>query len=81
MIWIVPTEHLCILELPPLNLHQFYAVVKKMNYIWCVSSNIIQKMYAKIAPFKGAIWDEFSEQYQHLKSISDKQLKLFWLQI
>ena len=53
-------------------LHQFSAVVQKMqfeieinsNYIWC-KFGIMIKLMPVVLPSNDAILDEFSEQHQH----------------
>ena len=49
-------------------LHQFLAVVQKMDFFGGVCdkfSNIIERIGARTAPSYDAIWDEISEQHQH----------------
>ena len=56
-------------------LHQFYAVVQKRNFLVifrriCVKfGKILVSLFlfyfAETEPFSGAIWYEFSKQYQH----------------
>ena len=48
-------------------LRQFIVVVQKM-LLFCFSMGqiyILIKMYPGTTPLNGAIWDEFSEQYQY----------------
>ena len=51
----------------PYNLHQLSEVVKKKGLvvvaIWDKFSIIILKIYARIVPSNGPIWDEFGEQH------------------
>ena len=62
------------------KIRYFGLIRTNLHYIQCKFSIIVLKIYDETAPSKRALWDEFSEQYQHQsikKNIFNAQLSLY----